>query len=326
MKRYKPYKARKLKLPRRLVFFGIIALIIFIFAIILGNVLKSHLENADIDKTPIEIDTTSNTEEDNTPSTLGVPHDNAMLYVNAGFFAPSSEKDEDGNIEFGYAAEIDAIAASGKNAISFIVNDENGKLTYASEAMQEHSMLPASNELVPVSVISEAVYYANSKGLRSTAVIRYGEIEPSLIIAKELKALGFADICVEGIPGASFETNEANTLITFFKAIREGAEISVGAAFDKEFFLNSKNTATFEKFFAELDYLAIDLRSVPTEDIRSVADSIKGSFTYYLIRPLLTSDSVEYVSECDKILSEYGIGARQYVSALPEVNTDNDDN
>ena len=61
-----------------------------------------------------------------------------------------------------------------------------------------------------------------------------------------------------------------------------------------------------------------------TESVTEIARELAGSFTAYLLRPVLSGEDADLIGEIDASLTELSISARQYISA-PEPGGDDGD-
>ena len=96
MKHYKAYTAKKFKLPRRIIFFAVVAVLIFAVTVIIGNVLKKRVDNNEIDTSEITEPAGDSTDFVNNDTTVSVPHDEALASVAAGYLDLSGISDAEG--------------------------------------------------------------------------------------------------------------------------------------------------------------------------------------------------------------------------------------
>ena len=309
-KKYKSYTAKKLKLPKRILFFAVCALIIFLFSIILGNHLQNKLETSEIDKTPIE---TSLPEEDIDISG-GIKDGNAVhsdnnAEVKAAFLNIT------GNTEASdYKAEIDKLRFSGYNAVSFIVIRDN-RLTYASAVAEEHSRLPASESVVSMEVLADALSYAKGLGLRASAV--YTKSDDTILdsqIAGELATLGFSEIIIRGYENLLEKAcGEITPCIDYLETIRGSAMgTAVSLSLSCDAYSYARNSYQIEKLFTYTEFLTIDFTTADEETVTKLCVDYSGSFSTYDLRPLIPGES----SYAD-ILTQNSINSYQYVSSIP---------
>lgn len=328
MKRYRSYTAKKLKLPRRIIFFCAVAVIIIIFTVILGNNLKKKLAEAPIDTSEVltTTDVSQNKPVPEDDKVESVEHDKALSGVVAGYLDLSDvtevEKAE-------HAVEV--LSGSGYNCASYTVTDGEGRLTYASPAVESASRLPASADIVPYDILAAAVNAAKAKGIRLSAVIEASESLSDTVVIKELSALGFDEIIIRGFEEYVQLDNEAVKSITEYvgKAREAAAGAAVfGVSFDSEFFKVAQNAPYIEKLYNEIEFFAIDLFEKSTDETALLAEELQGSFSAYLLRPLLSGDDKDTKDSTDTALAELGVLARQYLSVpkkAPEDTGDSDE-
>lgn len=323
MKRYRAYKAKKLKLPRRILFFCIVALIITVLAVILGNFLKNKLETIPRDTSDIM---TQTKDPEKSPSKdnkeeLEAEHDKALGGIVAGYMYLDGNTDEEGA-----RLEIDGLKSAGFNAVSFCVTDKDGRLAYASPAIEEASRLPASGEIVSYEVLSFAAAYAGDQGLRVSAVMEMSDSIYDELVAEELSLAGFDEIIIRGFEKhTKLDNSVVSEIGDYVKRIRTKAgDMDIGLAFVSEFFSTPSNAPYIEKIYAKTEFLSIDLTSCTPEDITAVTETISGSISAYLLRPLLRGDDEAQRVLVDEALTAAFFQARQYVSA-PERAEDTDE-
>jgi len=323
VKKYSNYTAKKFRLPRRIIFFSVVALIIVVLTVIVGNVLKARLEGAEIDTSDV-LTTTSpdeGREENNEGGEESVPHDEALSCVKAGYL------DLKGITETAKAELlVENLKSLGYNAVSFPITDEGGAVTYASPAVVASSRLPASEALIPYEVLSAAVRRAKGLGMRLCGVITASESPTDPIVAGELSALGFDEFVVRGFESVDTVDNARVARIESYVSSLRGVcsgNICVGVAFSEGFFKAASNAPYIEKLYRIMEFMAIDLTSVSAEGAKSAAETLQGSFTAYLLRPLLSGSDKELSAEIDTALTDATVAARQYVSG--PVSTSDDD-
>ena len=317
MKRYKAYTARKLKLPRRLLFFFAVAAIIFSATVIVGNVLKNRVEKA-VPQTDTEITTleTEKAQADNTPMQTA-EHDEALLSVCAGHFDTSGITDA-----AGVRNEISALKQDGFNAVSYTVCYDSGNLSYASPALQEMTRLPASEKLFSYELLKYAAQFGHENGMRMSAVYAVSDnSEADRAVAAELYNAGFDEIILTGFEESSPDGSGASLINSYCESLRKVAPADFGVLLSADIFENSKNAPFIEKIFAKTEFLAIDLRSSTGERTAALADSLQGSFSAYLLRPLISGASPEGEA-VRTALSGKSIVACQYISSPPKPAAD----
>lgn len=317
MKRYRTYTAKKYKLARRIIFYAVIAVIIFALTLLLGNHLKSKLETADT-KEPLDLSTTvPEKENDKDAGEESVPHDEALGAVNSGYISLLGVTEETEAV-----ARVEAVKAQGFNGISYLITDGTGKLTYQSPSVEEESRLPADGTLVSYEILERAVTRARNLGMTVTAVMSASESLTDELVAAELGTLGFDEVIVRGFEGYTvLDGEKCNEIVKYAKRIRLASEgkLSVSICFAPEFFKAPKNAPYIEKeIFPNAEFLSIDMTNVSAADATALAGELGGSFTRYLLRPVLSGDNKESAGEVSRALTDAGIEARQYISAVAE--------
>ena len=176
MKHYKSYTAKKFKLPRRIIFFAVIAVLIFAAAVITGNILKRKVDNNDIDTAPVTEPVSDTLKQEGGDGEKSVDHDASLAQVNAAYLDLSSAKDAEGARQAVRKAYDD-----GYNAVLINVYGEDMMLKYASPAAQSASGITASDTLVPYTVLQEAARAADSYGMKCVAAVnRDGKMLPEV--------------------------------------------------------------------------------------------------------------------------------------------------
>ncbi|MBQ4066379.1 MAG: hypothetical protein IJD22_01920, partial [Clostridia bacterium] len=287
MKKYRSYKANKFRLPRRIIFFSVVAVVILVLAVIWGNVLKDRLESTPRDTTDILTTTDpseDNSLEDDVPSENAV-HDEAYRGVSAGYLDLTAAEDE-----AGARAAVGTLWEKGFNAACFVVTDEGGMITYASPSIESFSRLPASEELVPYELLSEAVREAKSMGMRASAVMTATEGLTDELLAAELFELGFDELIIRGFEEYTQLDNEKVSVVSgYISKLRDAAEGMVfSLSFADEFYKAPSNAPYIEKIYANVEFLSIDMTGMSPEETGAAVDEMTGSFSAYLLRPLLS--------------------------------------
>ncbi len=318
MKAYRSYTAKKLKLPKRILFFVICAVIFFVFAIILGNNLKKQMESAEIDRTPIE------TEADiETDLPEGIPDGNAShkidrSHIKAGYLqliAPKTDEDDEEK-EINVKSAVDALYSKGFNAISFVAV-EDSKLTYASRAAQEYSRLPANESMLSYEKLEQAVSYAKGKGMIATAVFeKGGREELDAAVVSELAVLGFDEIILSGFENLLGEKGgEISPCIEYIKKIRASAGgCAVSLILSPEAYTYARNSYQIEKLFSYLEFLSVDMSSLDAETAGELCGNISGSFSIYMLRPIVRGETTDVALA----IASKSINTVQYISAIPQ--------
>lgn len=321
MKRYRSYTAKKHKLPRRIIFFCVVAVLIFVITVIVGNVLKSKLETTPRDTSDV-LTTTSpeeNKPQGDKPKDPEVLHDEALAGVCAGCLDLTAVDGTEAA-----AKAVEAIKAKGFNAVSFTVTDGEGKVTYASPAIEKFSRLPASEALITYEELSAAAKAAKNSNMRLCAVITASDSICDELIAAELYSLGFAEICVRGFEEyTQFDNETVSEVCGYVERLRAAAgDMVFSLSFDSLFFKAPSNAPYIEKIYAKTEFFAIDMTECDGESAKALSEEIAGSFTAYLLRPLLSGADEELVTSVNEALGASGVKARQYLSAPAPVTSE----
>ncbi|MBR6651106.1 MAG: hypothetical protein IKL36_06820 [Clostridia bacterium] len=317
-KRYRSYTAKKYKLPKRILFFAVCAIIIFLFALIVGNNLKKQMENAPIDREPVE---TQDFEENQTSNGIengNSTHPENKATVKAGYLNLSEIVDQK-DIQ----QRIDQLVLDGFNALSFVAI-ENDKLTYASAALEEYSRLPASSEIVSLQDLTDAIAYANEKNITTSAFYCKGSDDVlDVMICSELSQIGFDEIIISGFEDLLTENGgEITPCISYIKNIRTVAASShISLCLAPSAYTYARNSYQIEKLFTYTEFLSINVTSLDSEKVSELCDNISGSFSTYMLRPVTNGDAVEIPA----VLSEKGISTIQYISPIPEADPETSD-
>ncbi len=322
-RRYRTYTAKKYKLPKRILFFGICAILIFCFALIVGNNLKKRMENADINKEPVE------TQDFDTPDMLdssdkgNAEHPEEKAKVKAGYldvdllFVPEDDSEQKA---ITLKSIIDSLYAEGFNAVSFPVF-ENDKLTYASKATEDFSRLPASESIISFEELTDAIAYAKSKNMTTSAIFKKGndDILDSLICS-ELSEIGFDEIILSGFENILTEKGgETAECIKYLKAIRSNVKDShISLSLKPSAYTYARNSYHIEKLFSYTEFLTIDMTELDADSAGELCANIAGSFSTYMLRPLIKGEAQDIA----KLLVEREITSVQYVSTIPEIEED----
>lgn len=309
MKKYKTYTAKKLKLPRRLLFFFAVAAIIFAATVFVGNILKNRVETV---KENSDTTFTLETEKAQMDTVMQTAkHDSALSAVCAGHLATEGITDAKGVRE-----KISQLKAGGYNAVSFAVNSDTGEFTYASPALQEISRLPASEKLFSYALLKEAASAAKALGMRMSAVMcSSADTDIDSAVAAELYSAGFDEIIVTGFESDAPDDSTVSRINSYVEALRKSAPVDFGVLLSDDVLSDSKNAPFIEKIFAKTEFLAIDMRNADSEKASSLAENIQGSFSAYLLRPLLRGDNAESAATVRAALTGASINACQYISS-----------
>lgn len=316
MKKFKTYTAKKYRIWRRILFFAVIAVIIFALTVAVGNILKKRLENTEVstdDITTADHSDGADTAPDDEPMS-SVAHDEALRGVTASCIDLSDA--EDGA---GARRVVDEMRAEGRNAVSFVIRDGDGMLTYASPALQSYSGVRASDSLIRFDVLSAAVRYAVDRGMRCSAVFGKNDLLHDPIISSELIQIGFNDILISGFESIEALDNSAvGEIDAYLSALKGDAEVSCGLSLSSQIFYTAQNAPYIEKLYNMFQYLAIDMTAVDKSGAEDICSRLQGSFSMYMLRPVLQGDNVERAGEIEAVLAAYGIEARQYISSAPK--------
>ncbi len=314
MKKYRTYTAKKYKLARRIIFYVSAAVIILVLTVIWGNHLNDKVNS--VDRTTTDI--LSETEPPKAPDKenengFEAEHDSALSSVAAGCLQLSGEDSSESAVK-----KVQAIKLAGFNAVSFSLTDEEGSVTYRSPALTSLSRLPASEKLVSFEALSAAFKAAGDMGLRISVVINSSESLADTVIAREVATLGAEEIVILGFEGYSLLNNDAVDVIgAYVGKMREaaGESVALSVCFTEEFYKAPQNAPYLEKVYALCEFLSIDMTLADAESAKQTAADLAGSFSAYLLRPLLSGDDKEAAGEISAALSEMSVGARQYVSS-----------
>ncbi len=318
-RRYRSYTAKKYKLPKRILFFAVCAIVIFCFALIVGNNLKKRMEEADINRDPIE------TEDLETPDILDpsdkgdATHPESKTTVRAGHLNIHDLTEEDTLID-----RIDSLKANGFNAISFAAI-EDGKLTYASKVTEEYCRLPASESIISFEELTNALSHAKSKNMTTSAIFSIGNDDVlDAVICNELSEIGFDEIIISGFENLLTETGgETTQCIQYIKTIRTNAkDAHISLSLSPSAYTYARNSYHIEKLFSHTEFLTIDMTVLDAEGATELCTKIAGSFSTYMLRPLIKGEAQDIAA----ILKEKDIATIQYSSSIPEETEDTTDN
>ncbi len=304
MKYYKSYTAKKLKLPKRILFFAVVAALIFVFSLILGNSLKKDLAEADIDKEAPETVDISGVENEQTESG-GTAEHNTLTY-SGGCIELDGETDAAGANKL-----VSDVKVSGFSAVSFVAVDGDG-LRYASEAVSAMSRLPASEKLVSSEVLRSAVQYAKSMGLRCSAVMLAGNGDVDLIIAAELYGMGFDEIIVSGFENClTSEGGDITQAVAYLEKLRAAAELDVSLVLSRDAYTYARNSYHIEKLFTYCEFLGVDMTGCDADTVSAFADGFAGSISAYSLRAIINAEDTAAAEALDAA----GAKIYQYVTA-----------
>ncbi len=310
-KRYRSYTAKKYKLPKRILFFAVCALIIFCFALMVGNNLKKRMENAPINREPVETQDFDGDKFSNDIDNGNSTHPEKKATVKAGYIDLSNITDQK-DIQ----RRIDALVQDGFNALSF-ASVENGKLTYASAAIEEYSRLPASNEIVSIQNLTDALAYAKAKNITTSAIFCKGSDSVlDAMICGELSQIGFDEIIISGFEDLLTENGgEITPCIAYIKNIRTSASAShISLSLSPSAYTYARNSYQIEKLFTYTEFLTIDMTTLDLENATELCSEISGSFSTYMLRPLIKGEA----ADIPPMLREKGISAIHYTTPIPQ--------
>ncbi len=322
VKKYRTYTAKKYKIWKKIIFFAIVAAVIFTITVIVGNNLKNKLESSNLDETEPFVTTAPDNDKDKEKVEPSVPHDEAFMGVSAGYLDLSGIT-ESANV----ASVIEKLKADGFNAVSFTVTDSNGMITYKSPAVEAESRLPSSDKLIPFSVLESAVIRAKNMGMSVVGVMTASESLSDPIIASELSELGFDSIIVRGFEDhITIDNSAVDEIKRYTEGLRKGCDgdVAISVSFVPEFYRSPKNAPYLEKLYKACEFLTIDMTEATEEETKSLVIELAGSFSAYRLRPLLLGDADE-AEKISAVLSEASVNARQYISAIKK-NDDTTDN
>lgn len=312
-RKYKSYTARKLKLPKRLLFFGVCAIIFFLFAIILGNRLQDKLENTDIDKNPIEtsVDISDKNEE-------GIRDGDAVhsdAYESTKAYCIKIARDTDVSK---IKSEINSLLGK-YNAISLTIV-ENSRLTYASKVAEEHSRLDSSEAIASMEQLADIIAHAKMKGFAVSAI--YEKSEDTLLdseMAGELADLGFTEIIICGYENLLGKSGgEISSCLDYLRAIRDSAKgAAISLSLSHEAYSYARNSYQIEKLFTYTEFLSVNMTAVDSETFENFVSNYTGSFSAYSLRPIISGDS-NYA----ELLASNNIATLQYATPIPPAAED----
>lgn len=312
-RRYRSYTAKKYKLPKRILFFAVCAILIFCFALIVGNNLKKRMENADINRDPIETEDHNKSDIPDDSDNGDAQHPEEKATVKAGYLDVSPVTDEENVLK----KRIDALKKDGFNAISFPVFKDN-KLTYASKATEEFSRLPASEAIISFEELTDALEYAKGKNMTTSAIFIKGTDEVlDSVICSELSEMGFDEIIISGFENMLTESGgETSACIRYLKAIRQNVtNAHVSLALKPSAYTYARNSYHIEKLFSYTEFLTIDMTELDVDGATELCTKIAGSFSAYMLRPLILGEAQDVAA----ILAEKETPAIQYVSSIPTI-------
>lgn len=314
MKYYKSYTAKKLKFPRRIIFFLVIAVLAFVFAVILGNNLKKRLNEADINTDPVETVDLDHIEKEHNEKSGNAKHETGKY--SAGYLHI------DGETQLAAAqAAVSGLKSAGFSAASFIACDEAG-LRYASPAMSELSRLPASERVADYDVVRDAVAYAHSIGVRASAVFTKGDSKIDALIISELCQMGFDEIIIRGFEDILSEKGgDITKAVSYLEDIRKVADCDIAVALMPQAYTFARNSYHIEKLFTYTEFLAVDLTGENSESVAALADGFEGSFSAYSLRALVLAEQ----SDVAEALKTAELSVCQYVTA-PAVDPESSEN
>ena len=283
MKYYRSYTAKKHKLPKRILFFAIVAVLIFVFSLVLGNSLKKDLAEADIDKDAPETVDISGVEKDHVEAVGDAVHDTGIY--SGACLVLDGETDAAGANKLVYN-----IRNEGHGAVSFVAADEGG-LKYASVAVSEMSRLPASEKLAGLEVLKGAVQYAKSLGMRCSAVMTASEGEVDLLIAAELYGIGFDEIIIRGFEAClGAEGGDISAAVAYLEGVREVAECDIALVLSSDAYTYARNSYHIEKLFTYCEFLGVDMTGCDGDTAAAFADGFAGSISAYSLRAIINAE------------------------------------
>lgn len=316
MKKFKSYTAKKYRIWRRIAFFAAAALIIFGLTVLVGNILKKRLDNTDVSTDDIFTETDSSDTTQPNDSDVSVPHDEALKNVCAGCLDLTAATDGETS-----RAVIDKLRADGYNAVSFVVRDGGGMVTYASPALQEYAGIKASAELVSFDNLKAAVAYAKDRGMRCSAVFGAADGRLDSILAKELADIGFEDFLSRGYENLTQLDNSAVADIkSYIEAVRGENKAAFGLSLSREIYTTAQNAPYIEKIYTVCEYLSIDMTEITADEARDIGGKLQGSFSMYMMRCVLRGVDSEAAAEVKNALLSENISSMQYISSPPQPN------
>lgn len=306
MKYYKSYTAKKLKLPRRIILFLVIAVLAFVFAIVLGNNLKKRLSETDINTEPVETVDLENIEKEHNEKSGNAVHETGKY--SAGYIHMDGETD----VPAAQAA-ISKIRSEGFTSFSFIACNEEG-LRYASPAMSALSRLPASEKIAGFETLKGAVSYAHSMGMRASAVFTRGDVKVDALIMNELCQMGFDEIIIRGFEDILSENGgDITKAVEYLEVVRKSADCDIAVSLMPQAYTFARNSYHIEKLFTYTEFLAVDLTKSTVEEVAALADGFEGSFSAYSLRALILAEQ----SDVYETLKTAEQNVCQYITMVP---------
>lgn len=314
--RRKQYKGQKRRLTLNIIIIVAIILVMIGMSVILGNHLKNKLENAEINKEPIEtstIDTSSS-------SSNVIGEDGKMFFKNERTFEElkvlegyldldkcDNTKDAESYVEY--------LKNVGYGGVLFSVTDESGKIAYDSFAVSELIGAHIKEGSASSDTVKVSIQKARSLGMKCTALAdiscvcssennSYVQSEILKTVVVELGEWGFNEFIFQNGPSVSdFTSERADELFEFISVIRENLpDADIGLVIDAAILDNPEITPITELVFKFCDFFALDFSGeLSGDEIKNYLENYSGSVTAYNIRFLSGADT------CDGISAEYSI-------------------
>lgn len=310
------YKGAKKRLTLNILIIIAIVLAIVAFSLALGNHLKNKLDSADIDR---ETEGAASESETSKPDDE-VPERNLFLKNNrsadelkeVGGYLDLSDFTETSQIE----KYVEYLKGTGYSAVVFEVSDENGKLTYSSNAVSALTGADVKGSMTNFEFLSTAIAKAKSLGMRTTVILSldclFSKEESARVkeeiakaVSNELGSMGLDEFIFTNATSAdNFTSTSADILYTFINEVKKALpDIDIGIVLDRKILENPEKTPIVELVFGFADFFAIDFsdEKITEDEINEFLTSHSGSITAYNVRFLSGAAS------CDGVARDYSV-------------------
>lgn len=258
-------RANKKRLIIRISVIAAAVILSVVFALALGNHLKRKLEEAPISTEPAENLITPGKEGQSDSLDFRKndrsPEESAALF---GYLdlagCPSAESAR---------AYVVNLHGAGFTGVIFNAKSADGKYSFASEAAYTLARLEPSGAVASPEMIGSALGAAKEFGMRSAAYIDIagaltaveGEIGYGLdrAVIRDLCALGFDEIVIDGAARGSLTLSVAKSVWNYISYIREEyPTVDIGVVTDAASFRDAEATPTLEIMYRYVDFFALD--------------------------------------------------------------------
>ncbi len=259
-------KANKKRLIIKICIIAAAVILSVVFALALGNHLKKKLDGAPISTEPIDglitPETDGGDERFDFRKNDRAPGETAALF---GYLDLDGCPDEASAGTF-----VNNLHAAGFTGLIFNAKGADGKYSFASEEAYALARLEPSGAVASPAMISGALGAAKSLGMRSAAYIDVagaltpaeGEIgyELDRAVIRELCALGFDEIVIDGAARGDLTLSVAKTVWNYISYIRdEFPDVDIGVVTDLQSFRDSGSASALEVTYGFVDFFALDL-------------------------------------------------------------------